>query len=149
MEIYSFKKLKRSVAQENLYNLFQTTIADNVTINLIEYPVSREDEMRLDLVCKNIYGHSRFIDEIGFINNVLNPFSIKEGDVIWYFSPDDIDNLYYQDDEDKATNTIKQLVNPKKDTGANETIPSIAPVELNQISVDYNTNKIKIIDSFE
>jgi hypothetical protein len=153
MDIYSFKNIQRSSAQQNLYDLFQTTLGDNVaSLNLYPYPVSKEEEMRLDTVCSNIFGNNKYIEELGFINNILNPFSIKEGDTIYYFDPDEVYNLYYKDDAQKATNAIKSLVNPAKDTpSANpeETIPTIIPEQLQQITVDYNSSKIKIIDSFE
>lgn len=151
MEIYSFKNLQRVNAQKNLYDLFQTTLADNQSFDLAEYTVSREEEMRLDLVCKNIYGDTTFIEELGFINNILNPFSIKEGDILYYFNPEDVYNLYFKDDAQKTTNAIKSLVNPAKDNTDNTdgAIPTVIPEQLKQISVDYNNNKIKIMDSFQ
>lgn len=148
MEIYSFKTIQRVDAQKNLYDLFQTTLADNYPINLAEYVVSREENMRLDLVCKNIYGDTTLIEELGFINNILNPFSIKEGDIIYYFNPEDVYILYFKDDAQKTTNAIKSLVNPAKDN-MDQTIPTILPLEITPVSVDYNSNKIKIMDSFQ
>jgi hypothetical protein len=52
------------------------------------YFVDRSEEMRIDLICRSIYGN---IDNIGFLmyyNNIDNPLNIKAGDIINYPSED-------------------------------------------------------------
>jgi hypothetical protein len=66
-------------------NIFYNTSA------LREYKVVLEDEMRVDLFFKNIYGIESSVlhlylhdDIILYINNIDNPLSIKEGMLLRY-----------------------------------------------------------------
>jgi hypothetical protein len=48
------------------------------------YNVTRKDEMRIDLICNSIYGSFKYIHELLKINEIKNPFSIKNGDPIFH-----------------------------------------------------------------
>jgi hypothetical protein len=63
----------------------------NTSVALREYKVVLEDEMRVDLFFKNMYGiessvlHVYLHDvDILYINNIDNPLSIKEGMLLRY-----------------------------------------------------------------
>lgn len=105
MDIKSlYKTLRSDISQGGLLNLFQPTIRGGLAESdtdfaLRTYVVTKEDEMRIDLVMKNMYGLSYYetmdvyqhVDVILTINNIDNPLNIKEGMVIKY--PSDVQHL--------------------------------------------------------
>ena len=50
MDIYSLYKQVRFDPDQNIYNLFQPTFIYNANVPLEEYEVTRDDEMRIDLI---------------------------------------------------------------------------------------------------
>jgi hypothetical protein len=82
---------------DGLYDLNKRT--HNYVLNTpkSQYVVQESEEMRLDLVCFNIYGN---VDNLGFLmnfNNIDNPLNIKNGDIIYYVSELNIDLYKIQD----------------------------------------------------
>ena len=57
MKIESLNKLKKDISKTNtdLYDLFSVNFFFNPNIELLEYTVTKDDEMRIDLVFLNIY----------------------------------------------------------------------------------------------
>jgi len=99
-----YKTLRTDKTQSGLLNLFQPTIRGGLAESDTDfafrtYVVTKEDEMRVDLIMKNMYDLSYFevmdvyqhIDVILTINNIDNPLNIKEGTEIRY--PRDIEHL--------------------------------------------------------
>lgn len=84
MILYDLDKLIRDPKQDDLYNLFDPTFKLNTGYNLREFIVSPEQEMRIDLVCKEIYDSVDQVDFLCNLNNIDNPLNIKEGDSILY-----------------------------------------------------------------
>lgn len=85
MIIYDLEILLR---ENDEYNLDQRTFNSSVSVPFNRYFVDRSEEMRIDLICRSIYGN---IDNIGFLmyyNNIDNPLNIKAGDIINYPSED-------------------------------------------------------------
>lgn len=117
MDIHSLYKQVRFDTTQNLYNLFDPTFQfDPTGIEMGSYTITREDEMRVDLIYANIYSGStkddyENIDVILYINNIYNPLSLKEGMVLIYpLSLDNINSFRYTPTSIKAsTNIIKQL----------------------------------------
>ena len=149
------QKIFRTSAEGNLYNLDTRTVINNVIFPnslIYTYIVPKEEEMRLDLVCKSIYGSNIYEEELMVFNNILNPFSIKEGDVIKYLQTEQISYLHGFD-------TIKQnasnsLVNKNKNTKidpdrkANQGLPpTVKPNGLEQITIDETNAVIRIINN--
>jgi hypothetical protein len=142
MNIYSFKNLTRDVNQNNLYDLFPTQVAFNIPINLYTDTVRREEHMRADLVCKRLYGTTSIIEEFLKVNNLMNIWSVYENDSILYFMYEDLNKLYYKE----PVNTSK---NTKKDPNRNLP-PSIKPSSgTQQVTINKNSKKIQIINSFQ
>lgn len=90
MEIHDLKSLRRDDKQSNLYNLFDTTFAYRNS-NLGEYTVPQNEEMRIDLVCNNVYLNVNQVDLLCNVNQILNPLNIRGGDVILYPDPVNLD----------------------------------------------------------
>ena len=120
MDIYSLNKQVKFDTAQNLYNLFQPTFIFNTAVSLQEYEVTRDDEMRIDLIFMNMYQYDvsmlYYLDNIDvllFINNIDNPLNIKAGMILRYPSPDDFDRFRYTDTlENLSTDVTKQLATP-------------------------------------
>lgn len=79
---------------ENFYDLFVQhygTLNENIYINI--YIVDRTREMRLDLVCSDVYGSIQNLQMLMQINNIENAFGIKEGDIIIWVDPKDLSKM--------------------------------------------------------
>jgi hypothetical protein len=76
----------------DVFDLFTSTFRYNVDVNLSEYMVQREFDMRLDLIFQDMYNlepnevgnYLGDMDVICYINNIDNPLNIKAGVVIKY-----------------------------------------------------------------
>lgn len=158
MKITSFdnsnNSIKRDPNQNGLYNLFQKNMVyKNIFVNL--YIVPRENEMRIDKISNHIYGTPDYGEELMLLNDIISPYSIKEGQTIWFCSRENLDLLYVKDqlltDEDKRQNMINTSQpnrNKKKETTDQNLPPTIKPSQLQQIKVNKD-NKVQIINSFE
>lgn len=126
---------------------------------LVIYPyiVTKQEEMRPDLVLRGMYGNSNFIDEILTFNNIIDSFSLTEGTILWYPDEKDLDKLRKSPIRETDQQIINKLVNPNSErivdsnrqlnleTGQNLTPPA-KPTTLKQIEVDTKNNVIKIIN---
>lgn len=158
MRITSFdsnsSKINRSGEQDNLYNLFQKNISYQ-TIYSSLFVVPREFEMRLDKVSNYLYGSPDFIEELMLLNDILSPYSIKEGDSIWYCSIENMQNLYVKDSMSDNENVRKKIINAaqpdrnKKKIKQDDSLPpTVKPSNLKQITINKD-NSVRIINSFE
>ena len=153
--LYTNEIAQRDENQSNLVNIIDPLIIWNDTLIYYPYIVTNEESMRPDLICFSIYNNFSYIDELLLINNILNPWSIKAGQTIYYIDEDSILILQrqYKNNEEKI---IKNLVNPNKDTKKDPNrdsgtglSPTIKPSGLKDVSIDFNDKTIKIIDRFK
>jgi len=84
MKLYDLDKLIRDKKQDNLYNLFDPTFKMVKGYKLTQYVVSPEDEMRIDLISKSMYGDINQCDFILDVNDIDNPLNIMVGDILIY-----------------------------------------------------------------
>ena len=133
MDIYSLNKQVKFDTAQNLYNLFQPTFIFNTAVSLQEYEVTRDDEMRIDLIFMNMYQYDVSmlqyyldnIDVVLFINNIDNPLNIKSGMILRYPNPDDFDRFRYEDKlETLSTDVTKQLATPNLPNKATKVDPN-------------------------
>jgi hypothetical protein len=147
--------LLRDPNQDNLYNLFEKTIENNIQdLDIYFKVVEREEEMRLDLFCKNIYNSKAYLEELMLINNIFNIFSIKQGDEIAYLNEEDMKNLQKQDTntEDTIAKLVDKVKNTKIDPNRTNNVylpPVIKPDNLKQVDVNHKEKTIRVINSFE
>ena len=162
MNILSFdddinnRRILRDPKQDNLYNLFQKNIM--ITKNLVVYPylVPREFEMRFDRISNDIYGSPNFVEELMILNDIISPYSIKEGQIIYFCDSDNLSSLYTTDitvenKEVNRQNLIKSSqTNRDRQNLSNDSNlpPTVKPQNLEQVKIDKNNN-IQIINSFE
>lgn len=83
---FEMLKIKRKVERrgEEIVDLLEPTLvvdteSENFNVDGV-HVVSRETEMRPDLIALSFYGDSSYADLILKANGVSNPFSIEEGD---------------------------------------------------------------------
>jgi hypothetical protein len=159
MKILSFdttsNKIKRDPNQGNLFNVFQKNTRYNKNILIDFYVVPREHEMRLDKISNFIYGSPNYVEELMILNDIINPYSVKEGQSIWFCSIDNFQNLYVNDEMLTYEEKRKSLINSsqpnrdKKNLSDNQNLPpTVKPNGLQQIKVSKD-NKVQIINSFE
>ena len=111
MEIYDISILKRDPNQDNLYNLTESTFADQQS-TLSELIVTREQEMRPDLISYFLYRSVDYVDFLFNINGIDNPLNIKQGDVILY---DSIDRIgLYRISPNTSDDRKRTLLSPNK-----------------------------------
>lgn len=153
--LYTLETAERNKNMDNLINIIDPLIYVDDTLNYYPYVVGEEESMRIDLICFNIYGNFAYIDELLTINNIINPWSIKSGDIIYFLNQDDLNVLRLSPKSDKQQ-IVNELVNPNKDTQVDPNRetgtglpPTIKPSNLKEVEVDYNNKTIKIMDSFK
>ena len=114
MELYDINKLTKDSNQENLYNFFDPTFKMTSGFRLNKYIVSREEEMRIDLVSQSIYGSIDQVDFLLNINDIDNPLNIMEGDQLIYPEFGAIDNYRVRVIDNANARSI--LLNSNKST---------------------------------
>ena len=77
---------------KNIYNLFITTYS-GLTVNLFVFITERKHEMRLDIISNELYSTTEYVGDLCQLNNILNPFSIRANDIIFYPSEEDLKDL--------------------------------------------------------
>jgi hypothetical protein len=152
MNFYTFKNDVLSFnSGESLYNLSDISVLniDFTNTELGIYIVPREHEMRLDLISFKLYGTTNYVEELMKINNILNPFSIKEGDIINYVSTDKIPSMHSVKEDRKLKALNLALVDPNKNTEKEKLPPSVKPKGKEQLVLDKKNKKIRIINNFQ
>lgn len=144
MKVYSLDKTKRDKNQDNLYDLIYPLLDKENKINDIrEYVVGVEKEMRLDLICYDIYGSLSYMDELMHLNGILDPYAVKPGDIIKWTPLDKIKS--YRKDYDDSTKIKEELEldkdNKKPTTSApDDYVPVMIDKERSEIII---TNKLR------
>jgi hypothetical protein len=149
--IRSLENLSRDTNQSNYYDLFvqhYSALGDDVQLRI--YVVDRSREMRLDLVCTDLYGDITNLQLLMFINNIDNPFGVQESDIIFWVDGKDIskvttiDPKILDDGRDNLINAFKaSLSDPSRNAylqgrGADQLPPNVLPSNAPKIQIDNN-----------
>lgn len=86
MDDFVSKYLDSKPLNGDTYDLAEDTFFYKTGIYSSFITVNRSDEMRLDKISKIIYNSYEFIHELMKVNEIMNPFSIKNGDKIYHGS---------------------------------------------------------------
>ena len=160
MKIISFDnssyKISRDTSQYNLFNLFQKNIVNNENLDFQIYIVPREFEMRLDRISDYLYGSPNYVEELMVINDILNPYSVKEGQYIYFCDITLFPMLYTQDEmlDDKELQrlTLINAAQPnrnKTNFDSNQNLPTnIMSSNTQQIKINKD-NSVQIINNFK
>jgi len=104
MNVKSLYRYVKKDQTTGFYDLFTPTFISNPNITISNYLVTKDDEMRIDLVFANMYSidisnldtYLEDIDVLLYINNIDNPLNIKEGMVLDYPTTlTDLENFRY------------------------------------------------------
>ena len=165
MKIESLNKLKKDISKTNtdLYDLFSVNFFFNPNIELLEYTVTKDDEMRIDLVFLNIYKldlhtldqYTQDIDVILYINNIDNPLNIKEGMVLQYpYNISDLTEFRYEPAVSEKSNDVsKQLAVPNQPNKSTRTDTSRKTYldndySLSPVVLETPREPVTIVDGF-
>ena len=114
MNIEELNVLPRDPNQGGLYDIFVTTFVDNLYVKIFGFLVTKECEMRIDLVSNLLYKDTKYVGVLMALNNIQNPFSIKEGDIILYANEKDLDK--FKQGKINSDTIRTNLVNANKGT---------------------------------
>ena len=152
MKIYSFEQL--TIKTDGFYDLFEKTMKPSTDFTLYKFVVTDEYKGRLDLVSRYLYGSSDYVEELMKINNIINPLSVKGGDIIYH--PQDSSSFTFLYDKDIAVTNQKDeilMMNKNKSTKTDSnrlgSPPTIKPDNLKQLDINYNKKKITVINKFK
>ena len=156
MNFYTFENtnIKETKDGYRLYDFFEKTMVNDEELIYSAYTVPEEFDARLDLVCKHIYGNTDFMEELMTQNGIINPFSIKAGDELYYaYSTNELKALYQRDVDTNEENKKKILnVNKEKTSKQDPNAslpPSIRPGNLKPVDVNYNKKTITVINKLK
>jgi len=144
---FTLKNLKRDNKQSNLYNIFLQTYVDSNKLALKTTYVNIEEEMRLDKVSKRLYGSRNYIEELMQLNNIMNIWKIKHGDIIQYGVLNNLELL--KNLEQELDDVYEEISKPNKNTRidpnrSKSVPPTIKPKGLENLTIDKKTKKITI-----
>ena len=88
MEIKSLQNLKKNGA---VFELYAEVVVNNNPFAVFKFPCTTRHNMRMDLVCFDIYNNTAAIDVLCTVNGILNPLTIQDGDVLFYVDEKDLD----------------------------------------------------------
>ncbi len=141
-----------------MYDLYLTTYNGDVQVfNFKTIICQRHHACRLDLVASEIYENTKWVGSLSMINDMYNPFSVREGDILFYLPESDLQGLLKVPDNiaqvvgSVKNDLIKALKKKKPDglrknylnnRGDDKLPPSVLPESAPQIVID--NNKIKI-----
>lgn len=86
--------------------------------------VKRGEEMRLDRVCQRLHGDIQYTQNLCLINGIINPFSIKERQILVYTRPE----LYSKiEDFDRTNQAITDQLRRRL---GNDSVGSGRPIDM-------------------
>jgi len=125
----------------NLYDIFSNTIIDK-GYDTEKFLVTDREEARMDLISMKLYGSIKYVEELLVINNILNPFSIKKGDII-KFVPITV-LTYYQETNEKEIKADKVKSKNKSTRNDTNRPPTLRPENFKQVLLDKNNKTLKL-----
>lgn len=90
MDINSLKSLKKN---GSVFELYTEVIANNNPYAVFKFPCTERHNMRMDLVCYDIYNNTSNIDVITTVNGIMQPLTVQDGDIIYFVDEKDLDSV--------------------------------------------------------
>lgn len=112
MKIRSLEELERVSTNDNMFNLLQTSFKDYGPFAFNTYIVPRSYEMRIDLICDDIYNSVEYVDFLLWFNDIINPFNISEGTELLFVNIDIIPNFFAEKENNQKVQDV--FLNKKK-----------------------------------
>lgn len=146
MYSFTFEVIKRDANQDFLYDIFKQTVIEKPLQELYYDFVRDDEECRLDKVLSRLLGSTYNLEEFMVLNNIVNPWSVKSGNII-YYTP----KLQTFRELEKDDSIANNVANPKKkkstrvDPNRQKGVPpTIKPVDFQHILVDKKNKTIKL-----
>lgn len=76
--------------------------------------VMQDEAGRIDKICERYFGTSEYVDALCIVNNIFNPFSVQEGDVLVIPNLSEINLVYKRPNPASRPNPVMK---PYVDTG--------------------------------
>jgi hypothetical protein len=162
MEIEILNKLRRT--RDGFYDLHVTADVNNKRFMVFSFICEERHNMRLDLVSNDIYKNANNVDVLMSLNGILNPFSVENGDEIFFVEDENVDGVRANDattmaiiDAIKNANTGKdhkvdksRLSDKQKEKERESEKRYIPPniLDVNQSNININGGKITLKPSF-
>jgi len=150
--LYTLETVQRDETMDDLYDVVDPVVIWDDNISYYPYVVQDEEAMRIDLICYSIYGNFNYIDELLTINNIINPWSIKAGDIIKFCEEDALIGLQLKAKTDQQR-IVVDLINPSKDTKKDPNredgtglTPTIRPANIKEVDINFDNKTMKIMD---
>ena len=124
MELYDLSILKIDINQTDvniptgLYDLLEPTFTLK-DISRSKITVTKEQEMRIDIISNDIYQSVNYADLLLDINGIDNPLNIKAGDIIEYIPLDQLTN--YRVSPNTTAENRRTLLSPNKSSAKDTT----------------------------
>lgn len=112
MEIKSLDNLERNGV---IFELYAEVIDKDTKIGIYKFPCTDKHNMRMDLVCNDIYTNTDSIDILCAINGIYNPLVVQNGDVIYFVNPDDLTTVR------SSSAIIQNIINTVTNANAGKT----------------------------
>ncbi|NPV12966.1 MAG: hypothetical protein HPY57_14465 [Ignavibacteria bacterium] len=145
MYSFTFDTITRDENQDFLYDIFRQTIIEK-PLDLYYNFVKDDEECRLDKVMMRLYSSSYNLEEFMVLNDIVNPWSVQSGNIIYYAQG--LQSLREIERDDTVADNV---ANPKKKketridpTRQKGVPPTIKPVDFQQILVDKKNKTIKL-----
>lgn len=152
MKYYTFENINLTLTSDNefVYDLFEKTVVNNLEIPFYIDIVTPEHAGRIDLLSEKYYGSNKYIEELLVLNNILNPYTIKAGDNFIIIDEINMSKLHQSDDNIDDSNKYNILnINNNKASNKKTVLPPSVNPGLNQLTVDYNTKKITVLNKLK
>ena len=144
MNSYTFEQIRRDT-DTGYFDLMQKTVVQGRILSTVPYTVQPEQQCRMDRLSFDGYNSIGFIEEIMTVNGILNPFTIKTGDIVNMFQMEDLSQLQWTEPEKNPN--VTSLSNPNKNTqkDTNRLSPTDNP-GIKPVVLDTKAKKIKIMN---
>lgn len=90
MNIKSLQNLKKN---GSVFELYSEVVVNNNPYAVFKFSCNVRHNMRIDLVCYDIYNNTDSIDVLCTVNGILNPFTVQDGDILYYVDEKDLDSV--------------------------------------------------------
>lgn len=132
MDIKSLSNLQK---YNGVYDLYTQVIVNDKPYAVYSFQCSSRHDMRIDLVCFDIYNNLDNVDILCNVNSIINPLSIQNGYTIFFVDDKDIEDIRSSSD---VLNAISSILNSANNANKGK--------EFKQDSnkVKDNNNKINI-----
>jgi hypothetical protein len=89
LENYDYLAVLSLEPATGLYDLFITTNNGN-SVTLYPFYCDKKHAMRMDIISNELYGTTEYVGSLCQMNNIINPFAVNEGDIIFWATVSDM-----------------------------------------------------------